>query len=230
MAPENRKKMILFGHSDGGVPIVMDLANEMLNCEQFIIVKNVKLPNNPFPIDLYEAIFIEDTDFDPATLNDCYLQFGTHNSHVKYAVYSYFLTQFNVDKEKYTRIIHSSSYVAQSAFIGSGCLVEPMSVISSMAKIGTAVTIKRSASIGHHSILNDFVNINPGAVLSGFVTIGEGTEIGTGVSISNNVTIGKRCLIGAGSVVTRDIPDGVIAYGNPCKVIRENERWKKIGF
>jgi acetyltransferase-like isoleucine patch superfamily enzyme len=39
------------------------------------------------------------------------------------------------------------------------------------------------------------------------------------------VTIGKHTLIGAGSVVTKDIPDGVIAYGNPCKVIRKNERW-----
>jgi maltose O-acetyltransferase len=34
------------------------------------------------------------------------------------------------------------------------------------------------------------------------------------------VTIGSRSVIGAGSVVTRDIPDGVIAAGNPCRVIR----------
>ena len=35
------------------------------------------------------------------------------------------------------------------------------------------------------------------------------------------VTIGSRAVIGAGSVVTRDIPDGVFAAGNPCRVIRE---------
>jgi maltose O-acetyltransferase len=38
---------------------------------------------------------------------------------------------------------------------------------------------------------------------------------------SPGVTIGNRAVIGAGSVVTRDVPDGVFAAGNPCRVIRE---------
>lgn len=37
------------------------------------------------------------------------------------------------------------------------------------------------------------------------------------------VTIGDNVVIGAGSVVTKDIPSNVIAYGNPCRVIRENQ-------
>jgi acetyltransferase-like isoleucine patch superfamily enzyme len=37
-------------------------------------------------------------------------------------------------------------------------------------------------------------------------------------------------MIGAGSIVTKDIPDGVIAYGNPCKVIRENQKWKILSI
>ena len=106
--------------------------------------------------------------------------------------------------------------------------MEPLTVVSSMSKIGFGVTLKRSASVGHHAVLGDFVNINPGAILSGYVTIGEGTEIGSGAVLSNHVKIGKRCLIGAGSVVTRDIPDGVIAFGNPCKVVRENDKWVGI--
>lgn len=47
--------------------------------------------------------------------------------------------------------------------------------------------------------------------------------IGSGAVISNNIKIGSGSLIGAGSVVTKDIPDGVIAFGNPCKVVRENQ-------
>lgn len=46
--------------------------------------------------------------------------------------------------------------------------------------------------------------------------------IGGGVIILPGVKIGHNVVIGAGSVVTRDIPDNVIAYGNPCRVIREN--------
>jgi len=46
---------------------------------------------------------------------------------------------------------------------------------------------------------------------------------GGGAIIMPGVTIGNHVVIGAGSVVTKDIPDHVIAYGNPCRVIRENK-------
>ncbi len=53
------------------------------------------------------------------------------------------------------------------------------------------------------------------------VHIGENTWIGAGVIIVPGITIGKNVIIGAGSVVTKDIPDNVIAVGNPCRVLRE---------
>lgn len=46
---------------------------------------------------------------------------------------------------------------------------------------------------------------------------------GGGAIIMPGVTIGNHVVIGAGSVVTKDIPGHVIAYGNPCRVIRENK-------
>jgi maltose O-acetyltransferase len=52
------------------------------------------------------------------------------------------------------------------------------------------------------------------------VTIGSDCWIGGGAIICPGVTIGDRTVIGAGSVVTRDIPSGVIAAGNPCRVLR----------
>ena len=39
--------------------------------------------------------------------------------------------------------------------------------------------------------------------------------------VCGGVTIGEGCVIGAGSVVTKDIPDNVLAVGNPCRVLRE---------
>ena len=45
--------------------------------------------------------------------------------------------------------------------------------------------------------------------------------IASNVTICGGVTVGKGSVIGAGSVVTRDIPEGVFAAGNPCKVIRK---------
>ena len=52
------------------------------------------------------------------------------------------------------------------------------------------------------------------------VTIGNDVWIGGNVVINPGVTIGSNVVIGSGSVVTRDIPDGVVAAGNPCRVIR----------
>ena len=53
------------------------------------------------------------------------------------------------------------------------------------------------------------------------VWIGENVWIGACVVIVPGVRIGKNTVIGAGSVVTKDIPDNVVAVGNPCRVLRE---------
>lgn len=53
------------------------------------------------------------------------------------------------------------------------------------------------------------------------VTIGHDVWVGGGALILPGVRIGSRAVIGAGSVVTRDVPEGVFAAGNPCRVIRE---------
>ena len=46
--------------------------------------------------------------------------------------------------------------------------------------------------------------------------------MGVGSCVIQGINIGKNCFIGAGSVVVSDIPDNVVAYGNPCKVVRGN--------
>ena len=68
--------------------------------------------------------------------------------------------------------------------------------------------------------------IHPDSRNSGYeygipVTIGDNVWIGGNSCIMPGVTIGNNVVIGGGSVVTKDIPDNMIAVGNPCKVIRE---------
>jgi acetyltransferase-like isoleucine patch superfamily enzyme len=53
------------------------------------------------------------------------------------------------------------------------------------------------------------------------ITIGDDVWLGGGVIVCPGVTIGDRCVIGAGSVVTKNIPAGVVAAGNPCRVLRQ---------
>ena len=53
------------------------------------------------------------------------------------------------------------------------------------------------------------------------ITVGDNVWIGMGVLVCPGVTIGSNVVIGAGSVVVKDIPSGVVAVGNPCRVLRE---------
>ena len=63
------------------------------------------------------------------------------------------------------------------------------------------------------------------------VHIGKNCWIGAGALIMPGVTIGDNTVIGAGSVVTKDIPSGMVAVGNPCRVMREiTERDREVYF
>ena len=62
------------------------------------------------------------------------------------------------------------------------------------------------------------------------VWIGENAWIGAGAILLPGVHIGSNTVIGAGSVVTRDIPDGVVAVGNPCRVLREVSDRDRVYF
>ena len=53
------------------------------------------------------------------------------------------------------------------------------------------------------------------------ITVGSNVWFGVGVNALPGVTIGNNTVIGAGSIVTKDIPEGVVAIGNPCKVLRK---------
>lgn len=68
--------------------------------------------------------------------------------------------------------------------------------------------------------------IHPDSRNSGYeygigITIGDNVWLGGSVVVNPGVHIGNNVVIGSGSVVTKDIPDNMIAVGNPCKVIRE---------
>lgn len=68
--------------------------------------------------------------------------------------------------------------------------------------------------------------IHPDSRNSGYeygiaITIGDNVWVGGNVVITPGVKIGNNVVIGAGSVVTKDLPDNVIAVGNPCRVLRE---------
>ena len=91
---------------------------------------------------------------------------------------------------------------------------------------GGMVTIGEDCLIGPRCAIytpnhaEDVVRRREGWELPLPVTIGDNVWLGGSVTVLPGVTIGSDAIIGAGSVVTRDIPAGVVAAGNPCRVIR----------
>ncbi|MBQ3107675.1 MAG: sugar O-acetyltransferase [Firmicutes bacterium] len=66
----------------------------------------------------------------------------------------------------------------------------------------------------------DYRRRNAGLEYARPITVGDNVWFGAGVQVVPGITIGSNVVIGAGSVVTKDIPSGVVAAGNPCRVIR----------
>jgi len=122
---------------------------------------------------------------------------------------------------KIISLIHPSAVISDSCILGKGSVVMPNVVINSNSKIGNGVILNTSSIVEHENKIGDFVHISPNVSLSGCVTIKDITHIGIGSSIIQGVTIGSNCMIGAGSVVIKDIDNNNLAYGNPCKNIRE---------
>ena len=118
----------------------------------------------------------------------------------------------------YLTVIDDSVVMDNSVHPGEGSQILHGSVIQTGTNIGKHCIINTAASIDHDCILGDFSFIGPNATLCGGVEIGEGTFIGAGAVVLPYIKIGKNCMIGAGSVVTKNLPDGITAYGNPVKI------------
>ena len=118
----------------------------------------------------------------------------------------------------YITLIHESAIINSNVNPGEGSQILHGSVVQVGTKIGKHCIVNTAATVDHDCILNDFSFIGPTATLFVVVEIGEGTYIGAGTTVLPYIKIGKDCMIGAGSVVTKDVPDGITAYGNPIKI------------
>ena len=92
---------------------------------------------------------------------------------------------------------------------------------------GAPVTFGRNVFVAPNCVFStaghpiDAERRNQGLEYALPITVGDDVWFGMGVMVCPGVTIGSNVVIGAGSVVTRDVPSGVVAAGNPCRVLRE---------
>lgn len=206
-------KLLILGKGDNIVTMILDNLYSNNTTPNITVYNNLSLPIlNPFDHNWFKMKVVEDVnmdDYDVFTL-------GVYQPQHKIKI----IQSLSPDMGKFINVIHSGLDISMTSFIGIGALINSKVSIAAHTTIGDFVSINRHVSIGHHTVISDYCSINPGTNIAGNVTIGEGTTIGMGTNILHQVKIGKNTIIGAGSVVTKDIPDNVVAYGSPCKVIR----------
>ncbi len=118
-------------------------------------------------------------------------------------------------------LIHPSAVISTTATLDMGTVVMPNVVVNANSKIGKGVILNTSCVIEHENIIEDFVHISPNCSLAGKVTIEENTHIGIASCVIQGLNIGKNCIIGAGSIVVNNVENNKLAYGHPCKIIKD---------
>lgn len=130
--------------------------------------------------------------------------------------------------------------IRENAIIGSNCIIGKNVYIDFDTIIGNHCKIQNNCSIYHKTKIEDGVFIGPHVVITndknpraidsegnlkspgdwenGEVLIKYGASVGAGCIILPNVKIGKYAMVGAGSIVSENIPDFALAYGNPARI------------
>ena len=209
-------KLLILGKGDNIITMILDnLYSINKRTTDIHIYNNLDLPivntfyHDEFDIKVFTKLNLDDYE---------QIVLGVYQPQHKINI----IKSLKPNKDRFINVIHSGLYISKMSSLGNGVLINSKVSIAAHTHIGDFVSINRNVSIGHHTIIGDYCSINPGCNVAGNVTIGEGTTIGMGTNILHQVKIGKNSIIGAGSVVTKDIPDNVVAYGSPCRVIREN--------
>lgn len=126
-----------------------------------------------------------------------------------------------VPRFHFINAIHPAAVIGKNVQIGQGTVIVPGTIVNANAQIGDHCILNTSSSLGHDSILSDFSSLAPRVCTGGALNLGVCSAISMGASVIENITIGKHSVVGAGALVLNDVPDYVVAFGSPAKVMRQ---------
>jgi len=150
---------------------------------------------------------------------DCVYTLGTTSPH-KYHLVETLKNRYSL---QFGRLIHPIIHFGSNVRIEEGVTVNVQTTVAPNAFLDRFCTINRCVSIGHDTRIGPYSLVGPGVTIAGSVTIGEKCSLGIGATVIDRLWIGDWAVVGAGSLVTKDIPEGTVAYGIPARAIRKNE-------
>lgn len=120
-------------------------------------------------------------------------------------------------------VVHPRATVAASATIGNASVLFAGAIVNAAAVVHENTVVNTGASIDHDCVIESHAHAGPGSHVNGGCVLGRGSFLTTGVIVAHHVRIGEWTVVGAGSVVLKDLPPGVLAYGMPARVVRALE-------
>lgn len=127
----------------------------------------------------------------------------------------------------FVNAVHPSVILGKDVEMGGGNVIMAGVILNPDAKIGNHCFISTKSSLEHNTVLGDYSSVSAGVTTGGFMSVGKFSHIALGVTIFDRVHIGEHTVVGSGALVTRDLPDKILAYGVPAKIIREREIGEK---
>lgn len=125
----------------------------------------------------------------------------------------------DLNESRFATIIHPSAGIARDAVIGCNTIIMSNVVISCGVSIGSHCVILPNTVVSHDSVVGDYCCVGSNVSVSGTVHVGSSCYIGSGTKLREDISVGAATLVGLGSNVLSDLPSGVIAVGNPARII-----------
>lgn len=185
-----------------------------------------------------EFVFIDDADVDLTQLKipvykfeEIIEQFKTTEIEFCIAVGEPSIRKIIFDKIMYNgfkvaTLIYPGTVIADSTKIGNGVIICRYVSITCDITIGQNAYIQPFVCIGHDATIGENTVISSFVVVAGDCHIGSNSYIAISVCLRQGITIGNETIVGMASVVNRDLPDNVIALGNPARPMKMNEDHK----
>lgn len=121
---------------------------------------------------------------------------------------------------EFVTAIHPFTSIGREVSVGAGTVMMAGVVVNGSSSVGRHCFLATNSSLDHDSTMSDFSSLSPGVATGGNVQLGAYSAISIGACVLHGVSVGAHSVVGAGSTVTRDLPEHVVAYGTPCRVVR----------
>lgn len=122
---------------------------------------------------------------------------------------------------QFINAIHPSSTVGKNVKMGVGNVLVAGARVNADAIIGDHCILNTNSSLGHEGIMKNYSSLSSNATIGGGAVIGECSIVALSATVLHNRKIGEHTVIGSGSLVVKDIPENVVAFGSPSKIIRK---------